>query len=107
MDRIHNHLIVVRAESKLCEPKSKCIYSYFITDWDTFVSYHLTNWDESVLDDLYHYNNYLTNLQGQLPFISIIFVELQYPRKVHEKFVASYWFTVKNGKFKSVYLLKG
>ena len=32
---------------------------------------------------------------------------VQYPRKVHEKCVASYWFTVKNGKFKSVYLLKG
>ena len=34
-------------------------------------------------------------------------IEVQYPRKVHETFVASYWFTVKNGKFKSVYLLKG
>ena len=33
--------------------------------------------------------------------------QVQYPRKVHEKFVASYWFTVKNGTFKSVYLLKG
>ena len=42
-------------------------------------------------------NNSLINKHGNI----------QYPRKVHEKFVASYWFTVKNGKFKSVYLLKG
>ena len=34
-------------------------------------------------------------------------LSVQYPRKVHEKFVASYWFTVKNVKLKSVYLLKG
>ena len=35
-----------------------------------------------------------------------LLIDIQYPRKVHEKCVASYWFTVKNGTFKSVYLLK-
>ena len=34
-------------------------------------------------------------------------MELQYPRKVHEKNFTSYWNRVKTGKLKSVYLLNG
>ena len=34
-------------------------------------------------------------------------LQLQYPRKVHEKKFTSYWKGVKNRKLKSVYLLNG
>ena len=46
-------------------------------------------------------------IETQWQLIDVSWKNVQYPRKVHEKCVASYWFTVKNWKFKSVYLLKG